>query len=81
MAGAATTVQRVIQWAVESNVRVGEGLGRWCPGAGWVRGSWLRDSAGTGGCLNLRTGLGARLGVRPSGRVTLACLWLSCFLV
>lgn len=29
MAGAAATVQRVSQWAVEPNIGVGEGLGRW----------------------------------------------------
>lgn len=29
MAGAAATVQRVSQWAVEPNIGMGEGLGRW----------------------------------------------------
>lgn len=45
MAGAAATVQRVSQWAVEPHVGVGEGLGRWHPRGDWVRGPGTSHSS------------------------------------
>lgn len=60
VAGAATTVQRVSHWAVEPSAGVGEGLGRWHPGAGWVRGSWPEEQSSKGHVSKSKDWLGSR---------------------
>ena len=77
MAGAAATVQRVSQWAVEPNIGVGEGLGWWLCGGGGAGALGPTNSsvkARRGMCPNPRTSLGARLQITPSGWVTLDSL-------
>lgn len=77
MAGAAATVQHISQRAVEPNIGVGEGLGRWL-GAGRGAGApGPRNSsveARMGMRPNPRTSLGAGLRSTPSGWVTLDSL-------